>query len=342
MGRTRFKGMRWLGIVFGVSIFASFPGQVAAQDDEEIDNPPSSLLVLLAASDPDSVSVERQLVAELRLTLDGLQVEQIVIERGDFLELTLPEQLEVVQPLISRFSAEAAVWVTSGGSSGHLIQFVVSEQGSATVRTVEAGSAEDLALAVSELLEQTYLFDPKKTKKKKEVARIYAGVTVGLNGGVYGHEGASLVGGMGLQARFRLTERLHTGVQISGQVGPRMGFEDGLVVGRRIGIEWISGYFFRFGRVQFGPVIEISVLYSSLNAILGGADFFTDHWSSFRGALGAELGVNIVERMTVVFGGSLGGLAPQRVFRRASVAEVFLSTPIMDYSIHIGLLFGLL
>ena len=134
----------------------------AGKPDPGIQASTSPLLVLLAARDETSIEVERQLVAELRLTLDTLEVEQVVIDREDFLEMTLPAQLSVIQPLIRRFMARAVVWVTTGTNGGHIIQFVVTDRGNSTVRTVEAGSAEELALAVRELLDASYLFESRQ------------------------------------------------------------------------------------------------------------------------------------------------------------------------------------
>jgi hypothetical protein len=323
-----------------VSSLSTSPFDASAQGQTEptFEAPLASpLLVLLAADDPSAVATERQLVAELQLALDGISIEQIAIERDDFLTITLPEQLEVVQPLIQRFLAKAAVWVTSGGTSGHLIQFVVSESGSATVRTVEAGSPEELALAIRELMDSTYLFELDNKKKEPEPPpRFSLGTQVGLNGGMAGHEGASLYGGLGIEARFRFTGGLYGGLVIAGKLGPREVEEDGILLGWRVEPGVFFTYTFRIGRFGAGPFMHLSALGSSINMVLGEGDHDTYHWWAFRGALGLELFMEISTKMSLVLDWTVGGISTNGRFKRRSTNTTVVITPRIDYCFTLG------
>ena len=315
-------------------------GEAGGQSEPTPQVPTASpLLVLLAAEDEASIATERQLVAELRLTLDGVPVEQIAIEKGDFLSITLPEQLEVVQPLIQRFLAKAAVWVTSGGTSGHLIQFVVSESGSATIRTVEAGSPEELALAIRELLDSTYLIDigtRKKEESRKTEPRLSLAPLVGLNGGMAGYKGGSLYGGIGLEVRYRFTKGFFGGLTFVGKLGPRVVKDDGIVLGWRIEPGGFLAYLFRIGRFGIGPYLQLSALRSTMNMVLGESDYQTDDWWAFRGALGLELFLKISDYFFIVLDWTIGGITKNKEFERDSTQSVVLATPLIDYSFTLG------
>jgi hypothetical protein len=314
---------------------------LSAAAEETTSSPPSvsPLLVLLAASDDTAINVERQLVAELRLTLDGVQVEQIAIERPDFLTSTLPEQLEVVQPLIRRFMARAAVWVVTGGRSGHLIQFVVSDRGNATIRTVNAGSAEELALAVRELLDSAYLFDPKPRRVDIEPppTRFSLGGSLGLNGGIVDGRGPTVLGGAAIQARLMPVESFLLGLQVAGKLGPRASLKDGLALGWRTEFALCCGYRFRIEDFYFGPYAELSLTRSSFNAVLEKGEFETHSWWSFRGALGLELSLNLSKYINIFVDWTFGGIVNRRRFRRASNGSTIMSTPVMDYAFTLGL-----
>lgn len=312
--------------------------------DDEILQPTAPLLVLLAASDESSMAVERQLVGELRLTLDSLEVEQVVIEREDFLELTLPTQLAVVQPLIRRFMARAVVWVTIGTGGGYIIQFVVTDRGNATVRTVEAGSPEELALAVRELLDTSYLFAPKQKKRANNEQNSFfsIGMLLGLNGGMYGHHGASLSGGMGISGRFDVLDGLFFGPIFGGKCGPGQTEFDGLISGWRIDTGLFVGYLFRFGKFGIGPRGELTALRSAVNAVLGQGDYLRYSWWSFRGALGIEVLLKLNDKFSIFIDWTIGGISKSHVFKRESTGAEVIATPIIDYAFTIGFVTGIL
>ncbi len=315
------------------------PAPIAAQQESAKETPVvSPLLVLLAADDETAVALERTLVAELRLTLDGVSVEQIAIEREDFLTITLPEQLEVVQPLIRRFLAKAAVWVTAGGTSGHLIQFVVSESGSATVRTVEAGSPEELALAVRELLDSTYLIDVKKKRDSpaKMRSRFSIAPQVGLNGGMASYTGGPFYGGFGIELRFRLVKGLYGGVTFAGKLGPRVVADDGIVLGWRVEPAVFLTYVFRIGRVGVGPYLHLAGLRSTMNMVLGNGEFRTVDWWALRGAAGLEISIVISEIFSIILDWTVGGITQKKEFERTSTGTEILETPKVDYSFMLG------
>lgn len=325
-------------VLYIVVAFLFVSARILPVDAEDSVPSVSPLLVLLAASDETSVTIERQLVAELRLTLDGVQVEQIAIEREDFLALTLPEQLDVVQPLIRRFVARAAVWVVTGKRGGNLVQFVVSDRGNATVRTVNAGSPEELALAVRELLDSTYLFNPKSkvTQNTPRATRITLGGGLGLNGGIV-YEGASLIGGAAIHARVMPIERYFLGLMVMAKMGPRLHLDDGLVQGWRTEISLQTGYRFAIEAFGIGPLVELSVMRSAFSAIIGEGEYSYEHWWSFRGALGIEVALDLSEYLTIFIDWTLGGIARPGHITRASDQSVLLETPIMDYAFSLGL-----
>jgi hypothetical protein len=305
----------------------------------------SPLLVLLAATDAGSIETERRLVAELRLTLDGVPVEPVAIEKSDFLTVTLPEQLAVVQPLIRRFLAKAAVWITSGGSSiGHLIQFVVSESGSATVRTVEAGSPEDLALAVRELLDSTYLIDikEKETKEQNPLPKLSWGLQTGLNGGMSKNKGPSFCGGIGVELRYRFIKGFYGGIIVGGKLGPRKVEDDGIILGWRVEPGVFFSYLFRIGRFGIGPYLHLSALGSSLNAVLDESEYSTVRWWAFRGALGIEIFLEVSREFCIVLDWTIGGISRTAVVERENSQTEALTTPRIDYSFTLGFITNVL
>jgi hypothetical protein len=318
---------------------------VLGENTVEVTDSASPLLVLLAASDESAIKIERQLVGELRLTLDGVQVEQIAIERSDFLSVTLPEQLAVVQPLIRRFMARAAVWVVTGGRSGHLIQFVVSDRGNSTVRTVDAGSPEELALAVRELLDSAYLFN-KRTKEDESIGEVFLfalGTSLCIGGGMVGHMGASLTGGAGLQGRFMLNDGVVLGMQVTGKLGPGNRQADGMTIGWRTEMGVFTGYLFRIGTFGIGPYGELAAHRNVLSSILGDGDYDEIDWWSFRGALGVELTLRLSGRLTMFVDWTVGGMVKSREFVRSSNSDsTVLKTPIMDYAFSLGFVTSLL
>jgi hypothetical protein len=324
---------------------ATIPHVVSAEEEQSVPVSTSPLLVLLCAKDENSMAIERQFIGELRLTLDTLQVEQVVIERQDFLELTLPEQLAVVQPLIRRFMAKAVLWITVGTSGGRIVQFVVTDRGNATVRTVEAASPEELALAVRELLDTTYLFDSEGngTSEKKREPRLWVGFLLGLNGGIYGDTGnSSLTGGGGLETRLNIVNGFFIGLTLVGKQGPIQAMADGRIAGWRIEIGLVTGYRFGFGKFEIGPYGEVTAVRSSVNAILGLGEYSGNSWWSFRGALGLEALLRISPLLSVILDWTVGGIPQSRVFKRGSDQSEVLATPMVDYSFLLGLIVGVI
>ena len=303
------------------------------------------LLVLLAAKDETSMAVERQLVGELRLTLDSLQVEQVVIEREDFLDLTLPAQLAVVQPLIRRFMARAVVWITIGTNGGRLVQFVVTDRGNSTIRTVEAGSPEELALAVRELLDTSYLFEDKAetdNDSDTDTALFSVGASLAMNGGMYGHKGSSLCGGMGIEGRFNPIKGLFVGLGTAFKIGPGHEEPDGILSGWRMDLGVFGGYLFYFGRFGIGPYGEITAFRSSLSAVLGEGDWERYAWWSFRGALGLATRLRLSSVFSIIINWTVGGISRSHIFERESSGSGVLATPIMDYAFSFTFVTGIL
>lgn len=334
----------WLKIVIALMTVAT-PSFVSADESEPVRQVATSpLLVLLAARDDTSIAVERQLVGELRLTLDTMEVEQVVIDREDFLSLTLPAQLSMIQPMIRRFMARAVVWVTIGNNGGHLIQFVVTDRGNATVRTVEAGSAEELALAVRELLDSSYLFEGRQNPEsgKKPAPWFSVASSVSLSGGISGHKGSSLCGGMGVSGRFDLPVGLFMGLDFDGKYGPVEKEFDGLLTGWRLEMGIHAGYLFKLGKFGIGPYGEATALRSFMNAVLKDGAYEKYKWWSFRGALGIEAKLKITDLFSLLVDWTVGGIAGARAFERTSNHSTALATPIIDYSFSIGFMTGIL
>ena len=327
---------------FTLAALSVTPRPCDAQEPEPTYSAP--LLVLLAAKDEASITVERQLVGELRLTLDSLQVEQVVIEREDFLDLTLPEQLAVVQPLIRRFMARAVVWVTVGTGGGRLVQFVVTDRGNSTIRTVEAGSPEELALAVRELLDTSYLFEPKaKSEEDIEAPSFFSiGTSLEMNGGMYGHKGSSLCGGMGLNGRFNTINGLFTGLGVAFKFGPGQKEPDGILSGWRLDLGAFAGYLFNLGRFGIGPYGELAALRSSLSAVLGQGDWERYSWWSFRGALGIATRLRISKMFSLVVNWTVGGISRSHNFERISNKSDVSATPVVDYAFSLTFVTGIL
>jgi hypothetical protein len=331
-------------IVILALLFSFIPNSGSAEEHDGDSVSTSPLLVLLCARDENSMAVERQFIGELRLTLDTLQVEQVVIERQDFLELTLPEQLAVVQPLIRRFMAKAVLWITVGSAGGRIVQFVVTDRGNATVRTVEAGSPEELALAVRELLDTSYLFDKEAGAKveKKQEPKLWVGFVLGLNGGLYGYKGNTLTGGGGLETRVNILERFFIGVTLVGKQGPTNSTYDGQITGWRLETGVIAGYRFGFGRFEIGPYGEATAVRSSINAILGQGDYLGYDWWSFRGALGLEALLKVSPMLSIIVDWTIGGISRSHIFNRGSDGTAVFITPMIDYSFLFGLVVGLI
>ncbi len=335
------KKVTFAALIICVVFFVSQKAFSIEDSDLSSDSP---LLVLLAAKDDTSINVEKQLVGELRLALDGLEVEQVVIEREDFLDLTLPQQLSAIQPLIRRFSAKAVLWVTIGTSGGYFVQFVVTDRGNATVRTVEAVAPEELALAVREMLDTGYLFAAREKPEKKHSKEPFFSVelALGLNGGLYGHKGNSLCGGTALGGRLKLTKGLFTGIHVAGKYGPKQSRVDGLITGWRLDMTLSGGYRFKMGRFETGPIGEITAFRSSQSSVFEKGDYQHYKWWSFRGALGLEVLIRVSQSFSVFVDWTAGGITRSHIFERESNNSTALATPIIDFAFKIGFITGVL
>ncbi len=312
---------------------------------EETTSRPNLLVLLTAVSDESTVS-EEQFVSELRLTLDEVAVESVNVEVEGFPSLPLTDQLRETELLVARFAATAAIWIASASPGMSVAQLVFANKGDSLVRTVEAGSNKELALAVRELLVDAYIVKkkepPEKPPEEKESEKNHDPSPWGIlpiieaSGGLVGNQNATMIlgGGLGVERMSKIN--LLVRALILGKIGPWDRTADDLVLGWRVALRLEVGYLWRAGIFGVGPIASVSVLFSSIAMSLGAGDSQTHDWWSFRGALGFEIRWQLAGRVALLIDLLAGGLSSSEKFVRRSDGSTVLQTPYMDLAGTLG------
>ncbi len=325
-------------------VFSAYPSSASSAPEKP------KLLVLMTAGDAESGVSEQQFAAELELVLDEVDVKSVELERDAFPSLPLTEQLGEIRPLVSRYSATAAVWIVSTSAGKTVVQLVFANDGNSMARTVEASTNEEMALAVRELLWGAYLVEdrvppsppPEQTAKKQENEPSPWAILpfVEAGGGLVGNNGATMLLGGGLGAEWMSPIDFLVRALLLGKIGPWDRSVGDLVLGWRVALRIEVGYLWHIGVFSMGPIAHVSVLFSSIAMSLGAGDSQTHDWWSFRGGLGFEIRWQLSRRVALMVDLCAGGLSVSKKFVRLSDGSTVLQTPYMDLVGTLGVVFG--
>ncbi|MBW2276219.1 MAG: hypothetical protein JRF63_01935 [Deltaproteobacteria bacterium] len=332
------------------------------------------LLLVLTAGGGEAADRERRLFSELELALDGFKIETVPSGDPEFARLPMSDQLSRVQPFVERTGAVATTWVEETGAGTVLLHLVALTTGRALVRIVQASEGPDteaeLALSVRELLGEAYMFGPAPENPAMEqvVAEVQEKVapaialiptppieppqveeprptpSLGLAplglvvGGIWGHEGPHIRAGGGIVVEWPPGADLYGRASFVFTKGPDGQVSDGLLVGFGVAPGLALGYRFSHGPIGVGPLLGVSVPYSSMTMVLGEGDDQTFGWWSFRATAGLELAVTVADDVCLFVDGVFGMQAIRESFERRSDESTVLATPFVEWEFAIGLM----
>jgi hypothetical protein len=237
------------------------------------------------------------------------------------------------------------------------------------------GAEDELALAVRELLGEAYMFGPAPenpameqvvaevqekvapavdtippvpvapppvppppTEKPEPTASLGLAPLGLISGGVWGHEGPHIRAGGGISVEWPPGAALYGRASFVFAKGPDSQVSDGLVVGFGVAPGLSLGYRWRLGPIGVGPVLGVSVPFSSLTTVIGEGDDQTFTWWSFRATAGLELAVAMTDDLNLFVDGALGFQAIRETFERRSGGGTVLTTPFVEWEMVIGLM----
>lgn len=142
-----------------LAVFICVPVLAGAQSTPNSNDVPTVILLRVTNS-PPARALEQQFTEQLKLELDGLEIEQIELRKSNFSSLVLKDKLARIEDIMSQRDILAAVWIEQGKEGNVLLHMVALSANSAFVRVIStpAGpdSAEELAFSAQVLLSQTY------------------------------------------------------------------------------------------------------------------------------------------------------------------------------------------
>lgn len=370
----------WLIVAGLVLVFVVAPHRVWAEGDRDGhgEEQPSSdsavLLVLITAQDPTAGESGQRFVTQLRLALDGFDVQALRIDKESFENQPLSQQIEWIRPHSTAAGAAATVWLEQTGGETTLLHLVALSAARALVRIVEAprgpGTAQELALAVQELLGEAYLMsstphspavadmvnrvrddlalDPEPVAEAPPPAvpgedaptwrrpQVRLATKAFLSGGVAGHRGRQTAFGGQLALEIAPAAGLSLALEIAANSGPRSQVDRGSVTGWGISPGLCASYLFGPGRLQLGPRIGVRAVYTRVTVHPDSAASQAYAWWNLRGTLGATLLWRISDAFALVVSGELGFFPIRKSFRWISDDTQRFMTPFIDGSIAIG------
>lgn len=154
-------------------------GALAAPRAQVSATPPPVVILIRAATTPETERRERKLFDELGFALDGFMVMGRPASVPRFPLMPLAEQIAAVLPDARDNEALAVVWMSFPLSGQVMLHLVALGSGRTFVRTIETdkttASEASLALMARELLGTAYLFE-KPGQVPEEVAKVVEGV----------------------------------------------------------------------------------------------------------------------------------------------------------------------
>jgi hypothetical protein len=333
-----------------LAVLCALPAQATAADA------PSRLSLLTACGGPVPSANEEQLRSELELALDRYDILVVDPGRADFSDLPEQEQIAVIRQATSNAAdTSPVVWLECDIHEQPVLRLLVTDGGLPTVRVIGGGSFEEIALIVQELIgaapppaaepepprgEAPAPVPPPEDHPAGEES---PGLTVGiltaveLGGGLVGHVGASLLGGVGIAVDLRFPIGFFGRVALLGKVGPRAEEREFLIVGQRIEPRVELGYLWEVGRLAVGPLVGLSPLLSFIDFAHDEGHHQRKHWWSVRLACGVDSRWQLTERLSVAVDLSAGFMPSKRFYRRSSRATLF-KTPTMDLAGMVGVI----
>ncbi len=336
--------------------------------------PPPAVLFVRHVGNQRIQALERQLSDELGLVLDDFATFTLDAPGEDFWSLALEAQITQATPLVTRYDAVAAIWLTGSEGAGYYLHLVALQSGRTLVRTFEARRAAaigTLALAVRELLGAAYMFEPpppavataldplvqsvvEELRQEHPLApapsatevvpsesnrpRWRSVVTATTAGGLAGQRGPSTLWGASLAAELAY-HRLW--VSLGADLGWQSGEGAGLnfqrqVVQPRLAIAWQLTR----GALAIAPGAALGVAFEQWSAAGEGP---SQGFSRARVVVGADLQLRypLTDTLAVVMIPGLSVAHQQLTLERRSDGRTAATTPELAWGLRLGVVLGL-
>lgn len=331
------------------------------------------LLVLSVARTTPEREREREFVAELELTLDGWRVVHLddvsAPQLMDFASQSLERRLASIRALSRRDNAVATIWLEAGKRGVTLLHLVSLSMGRSLVRIVEVaedpGNEVTLAMAVDELVNQTWLFDARKgvpattdtgataadTENAKKCperspcvapppspfsrALVASGIA---RAGVAGAEGPrwTLGGGVGLEVQ--LTQRIFISGGFNAMGGP---FESSSIQKiRRLALEpSLSVHLLHpLGRISFGGAIGVAVPWQETAITLPGTGTHLYHDWNVRTSMVFSVRIHLLDKLALYLSPDVGFWADKKRYYTESTHRSIVRNPRVDIGLNLGII----
>ena len=305
--------------------------------------------MLAVCARPELSGREKHLVSELELALDGFDI--ITVDPGlpNFRELSEPEQVKVMRAA-TRNAADTSpvIWLECDIWEKTVVRMGSTRDGVLTIRTLEGGSVEEVALAVREIISDSFQISlteetSEETAQEEPIKTEQPGIRVGiltvfeLGGGLVGHEGSSFLWGGGIGVDLRIPQGFFGRLAIAAKMGPREKNRELLMIGHRIEPRLEVGYLWTVEFFEVGPMVTLAPMWNSVDfAITDGYHQYYDWWS-LRFAGGFDSRFKLTDRLSIVLDLTLGFMPSKRFYRRLSKSTL-LKTPTMDLAATLGLI----
>ena len=328
------------------------PKAAGAQDSAPVSR--SRLSVLAVCAGPELSGREKHLVSELELALDGFDIITVYPGLSNFRELSETEQVKVIRAS-TRNAADTSpvIWLECDIWEKTVVRMGSTQDGVFTIRNLEGGSVEEVALAVREIVSDSFqISSPEETAQEAEpqteteeepIETEQPGFRVGIltafeiGGGLVGHEGSSFLWGGGIAVDLRIPQGFFGRLAFVAKMGPRVEDRELLMVGYRIEPRVEVGYLWTVGFFEVGPLVTLAPMWNSVDfAITDGYHQYYDWWS-LRFAGGFDSRFKLTDRLSIVLDLTLGFMPSKRFYRRLSKSTL-LKTPTMDLAATLGLI----
>ncbi len=351
------------------------PKAAGAQDSAPASR--SRLSVLAVCAGPELSGREKHLITELELALDGFDIITVDPGLSNFRELSETEQVKVIRASTRNASdtspviwLECDIWektvvrlllkrvsnnfpFPSQGKAGMGSALGSTQDGVFTIRNLEGGSVEEVALAVREIVSDSFQIsstgetaqeaEPQTETEEEPIETEQPGLRVGIltafeiGGGLVGHEGSSFLWGGGIAVDLRIPLGFFGRLAFVAKMGPRAEDRELLMIGYRIEPRVEVGYLWTVGFFEVGPMVTLAPMWNSINFAIADGYHQYYSWWSVRFAGGVDSRFKLTDRLSIVLDLTLGFMPNKRFYRRLSKSTL-LKTPTMDLAATLGLI----